>query len=129
MTTLTKHQDPTSQYVATCELCRGCGLIEVRLINGARARVEVHVGGRTEQRGYTDKTFVRCRCSRGERFKQFPDFDHRYCVSLMPGGERIAEEVCAPIDDKYAWKPTMSHAEAIAASEAQREEERAEAGQ
>lgn len=116
--------EPELQRLKVCEMCRGMGLIDVRTINGARGRIEVTKAGVTEFVRHVDTAVVRCRCSKGERFKDnFEEFNPHYCVSLLPGGEKIAEEVCGPIGEEYAWKPTMTHAEAIAASEEQRQEE------
>lgn len=92
----TKGADPTSQRVQRCELCKGNGIIPVRLRFGARARIEVIEGGHTKLVAYTDQSHARCRCSRGERFqKNFPEFNHEYMVSQYPGGEEIAAEVGA----------------------------------
>lgn len=92
--TVEKSQDPTSRKVLVCELCKGNGIIPVRLRFGARARIEVIKGGHTELVAYTDKSHARCRCSRGERFqKNFAEFNHEYMVSQYPGGEEIAAEV------------------------------------
>lgn len=88
-------QDPTSRRVTRCELCKGNGIIPVRLRFGARARVEVTKAGVDEVVGYKETGYAKCRCSRGERFKQFTEFNHEYMVSQYPGGEEIASEVSA----------------------------------
>lgn len=82
-----------SRRMAVCEMCRGNGIIPVRTINGAVGRVIVTKEGVPHVVAVTDRAQVRCRCTKGERFKQFPEFDHHYCVSLLPGGEAIAQEV------------------------------------
>jgi hypothetical protein len=88
------NQNSTSQYVACCELCKGNGIIPVRFINGARSMVQVTKAGFDETVAYKETGFVRCRCTRGERYqKNFGLFDHKFCVSQYPGGEEVAAEM------------------------------------
>lgn len=92
--TLERAADPTSRKLLVCELCKGNGIIPVRLRFGARAKVEVVKQGVAETVAYSDFGYARCRCTRGERFqKNFTEFNHEYMVSRYPGGEEIAQQV------------------------------------
>lgn len=92
--TLERATDPKSMRVAVCEMCKGNGIIPVRLRFGARAKVEVVKGGVAETVAYKETGWARCRCTKGERFqKNFNEFNHSYMVSQYPGGEEIAREV------------------------------------
>lgn len=104
---LQKSIDPTSKHVKVCELCKGNGIIAVIVLPPAKARIEVTKAGVEETVGYTDKSFVRCRCSRGDRFKQFALFNHQHCVLDRPDGAKIHDE--AVHFDEFTMDQYVSH--------------------